>query len=467
MSPNELVLIHSIKKCFRYSVTFFPFQLSLILLLCCYKGNGTSFKNTATDSHNIDQGLKSFAKKKHTAEIPINLALKKPAKQSSEYEIDDRGKAENAVDGITDGRYSEITCSHTATRIGGWHWWMVDLQENYTINSIRIYNRIVISERLQNFTVEVSTVDPQHLEGFPQNVKNAEVCKKILGPVPDNGPYDYQCDKPVRGRYVRVVKKSHVKSPLTLCEFEVYETPFFNNESTTTRTETNASDSNVSTKLWRIKDPQLPMTKKSEKMETSESINVALKKPAKQSSNYSSTSMAEKAVDGISDGLYFRSKSCTHTKGAKSGWHWWMVDLQGNYTINYIRIYNRAAFSKRLQNFAVEVSMEDPQQLTGFPQNVRNAGVCKRIVDPVPANGPHDYQCDNLVNGRYVRVIKQSPGVSALTLCEFEVYGTPFLDDESKERKATGLKEWMEWRTWMKEYIEMVPGDDKILPCLD
>jgi hypothetical protein len=62
--------------------------------------------------------------------------------------------------------------------------------------------------------------------------------------------------------------------------------------------------------------------------------NLALGKPARQSSTYSGEYAAANAVDGRKD-----DGSMFHTNNEMNPW--WQVDLQGNYTLSYIMLYNR------------------------------------------------------------------------------------------------------------------------------
>jgi hypothetical protein len=71
-------------------------------------------------------------------------------------------------------------------------------------------------------------------------------------------------------------------------------------------------------------------------------INLALRKPATQSSTYlyhSIDPVAGYAVDGNTDG-YFLNKSTTHTKFEDDN-PWWQVDLGSKKDIEQIIIYNR------------------------------------------------------------------------------------------------------------------------------
>ena len=69
--------------------------------------------------------------------------------------------------------------------------------------------------------------------------------------------------------------------------------------------------------------------------------NLALNKPATQSTSYSDDYLADKAVNGITGD----TSDCSHTaSGDKS--KWWKVDLQSKYSIGKILLYNRPGFCK-------------------------------------------------------------------------------------------------------------------------
>ena len=67
-------------------------------------------------------------------------------------------------------------------------------------------------------------------------------------------------------------------------------------------------------------------------------INIALKKPAKQSST-AFDGPARLAVDGNTDGHYFEAKSTTHTDGEDNPW--WEVDLGAEMPVARIQVHNR------------------------------------------------------------------------------------------------------------------------------
>jgi hypothetical protein len=66
-------------------------------------------------------------------------------------------------------------------------------------------------------------------------------------------------------------------------------------------------------------------------------VNIALGKPASQSSVYNTTWNANKGNDGNADST-ITNNHCFHTKNNTSPW--WEVDLQAVYTISQVNITN-------------------------------------------------------------------------------------------------------------------------------
>nr|XP_034316141.1 fucolectin-1-like [Crassostrea gigas] len=148
--------------------------------------------------------------------------------------------------------------------------------------------------------------------------------------------------------------------------------------------------------------------------------NIALKKPAKQSTTYSwagESSPATLAVDG-NNGTDFVVDKCSCTKGGDTN-PWWMVDLQAVYDIDYVRIFNRgmdkwgADVANRLRDVTVTVGITESDVSTP----------CGVFAGPGTLSQVVDIYCPNtLPKGRFVKISKTT---DFLTLCEVEVFGYP------------------------------------------
>ncbi|XP_062619031.1 fucolectin-like [Saccostrea cucullata] len=146
-----------------------------------------------------------------TCSVLTNVAVGKPAVQSSTFQTDDAAKA---VDGDRGTDIIENTCSHTD--IGDdYPWWRVDLLDNYYILTVRIVNRgmdmygIDESARLKDVTVNTG-VTLSDITKF---------CGFFAGPGGLSQLVTINCPQYTMGRYVQI---SLVTPYLTLCEVDVF-----------------------------------------------------------------------------------------------------------------------------------------------------------------------------------------------------------------------------------------------------
>ncbi|XP_063675560.1 uncharacterized protein LOC134812224 isoform X3 [Bolinopsis microptera] len=210
-----------------------------------------------------------------------NLALHSPHVYQSSVACG--GDPKRAVDGNTNGVYNNKGVTHTdPNQDKGLAWWHVNLGAWYKVNSIKVWNRIECSERLNNAHVyvhkkyigQVKLVQGQQMYEFPvhdYNTNSVTVCLIAT------------------------------KAPLSLAQVEVFGTG--------------------------AKGPQL--------------TNVALKKPCFQSS-VAHGGDPNRAVDGVEHNL-FNLGHTTHTDSNTDGKRaWWFVELGAKYLINEINILNRS-----------------------------------------------------------------------------------------------------------------------------
>jgi FkbM family methyltransferase len=161
--------------------------------------------------------LDSVSADRHSPVVPAvarNLALGKPANQSSLSEWSRGGATEldaaGAVDGIITGKFQ----FHTAEEMNPW--WCVDLMEVADIAEIRIFNRTgseSLAARLFPFSVLVSG----------DGVNWAEIYSQSDGSPPaavDGKPLVVELSPDVRARHVKVQKRGY--GFLHLDQVEVY-----------------------------------------------------------------------------------------------------------------------------------------------------------------------------------------------------------------------------------------------------
>ncbi|MGL1890334.1 MAG: discoidin domain-containing protein [Spirochaetaceae bacterium] len=279
-----------------------------------------------------------------------NIAEGKTAEQSiTAYS----GVAGRAVDGNTDGLWASGSVTHTDAVSGSW--WQVDLGEEYSIGDIIIWNRTDTQymSRLSDYTIQI--------------LDSSETAIWDDDQTEYPNPFTTANAGGITGRYVKIIQNS--ANPLSLAEVQVYE------------------ELDV--------DPPVEPDENISDGKTTEQSTTAYE------------GEASRAVDGNTDGLW-SSGSVTHTEATGSG-SWWQVDLEQNYSIGDIIIWNRTdtKYMSRLTDYTIlvldavgDVIWENYQ--TGYP-------------DPsttVNAGG---------IIGSYVKIIQN--GDAALSLAEVQVFG--------------------------------------------
>lgn len=132
-----------------------------------------------------------------------NIALNKSASQNSIYA---GGSAGLAVDGNTDGNYTNGSVTHTGC--GSNDWWRVDLGANYNVGDIKIFNRTdCCADRLEDYNVKV-------LNGSLSQVWSS------FQDSPAGSPSIINAGG-ATGRYVEIQKTT--SGCLNIAEVEVYE----------------------------------------------------------------------------------------------------------------------------------------------------------------------------------------------------------------------------------------------------
>ncbi len=144
-----------------------------------------------------------------------NLSLLGTATQSSNYQ----GNAPDlAIDGNTNGRYSDGSVTHTNNDNNAW--WELDLDQNAYIESIKLWNRSdCCSNRLQDFYVLVSET-PFTSKNLQTTLAQSSV--KVIHHVGQAGDsIDFEIGQ--EGRYVRV--QLNGQNNLQLAEVQVFGLP--------------------------------------------------------------------------------------------------------------------------------------------------------------------------------------------------------------------------------------------------
>lgn len=259
-----------------------------------------------------------------------NMALGAAATQSSTAA---GGVASRAVDGNTNGVFSNQSVTHT--NVGSPAWWEVDLGQPVAIESIAVWNRTdCCGERLTNYSVLVSN-SPNPMPGDGGTFQHFESAQA-------GTPTSIAVGRV--GRYVRVLKQG--SGVVVLAEVQVFGRP--------------------------APPPEF--------------ANLSVGKAATQSST-AAGGVAARAVDGNTNGNW-AGGSVTHTNLGDPAW--WEVDLGAQEYIAYIDVWNRTdCCGDRLANYFVLVSnlanpqVNGPGVVTHF--EAAQAGTPTRI--PVDATG--------------------------------------------------------------------------------
>nr|XP_025044461.1 uncharacterized protein LOC112547122 [Pelodiscus sinensis] len=293
------------------------------------------------------------------------VALGRPANQSSTHE-DVTGRAEpgRAVDGNSEGRYDQGSCSHT--RFDTEPWWTVDLGSQYSVSVVIVKNRgdECCGERIKGAQIRVG-------DSLANHGKDNPLCGTITDSRP--GSVSTICCNGLEGRYVTIVIPGRVES-LSLCEVEV-----------------------LSQGCAPPPGAQ----------------NLALGCPATQSSTFrddAGDAEPGRAVDGKRDGNY-KQGSCSLTIFDIEPW--WNVDLGSRYSISMVIVKNREeeCCEKRLKGAQIHVG-------DSLVNHGKDNPICGTINDTRP--GSLSTICCNGLEGRYVTIV--IPGrAEYLSLCEVEV----------------------------------------------
>lgn len=127
---------------------------------------------------------------------------------------------EKAVDGDSSPDFWDGSCTHFDAPSVRNPWWLVDLGTVSQVYSINITNRLEDSQRLRNFTVEMS----QNLQAEATLLDRSLCFHYHPGEMGSAATVNFPCPGPVYARYVKV--QLHLESEtFTLCEVQVWGIP--------------------------------------------------------------------------------------------------------------------------------------------------------------------------------------------------------------------------------------------------
>ncbi|XP_070571265.1 uncharacterized protein [Ptychodera flava] len=140
-----------------------------------------------------------------------------------------------------------------------------------------------------------------------------------------------------------------------------------------------------------------------------EDVNLALKKPAYQSTDFAEHRKAEKGVDGIR--AHNDPGRCAHTYEEFEPW--FIVDLMKSYRVLRIHLFSR--------NDVFDYRMIGARMRVGNNENHLRNAVCGKSIG-TETGGENIINCPGKMIGRYVSVDIPNR-VEYLGVCEIEVYG--------------------------------------------
>jgi hypothetical protein len=298
-----------------------------------------------------------------------NLALKRPATQSSDYPL---SFASLAVDGNTNPIWGYYSCSVTNYVAGTNSWWSVDLGQPTCVGAVMLTQRWdCCPTRLANFDIGLMNTAPAGSVISSQY----SLCAHYTGYPPAGATVTVPCQTSTKqGRYLVIVDA--ITDYLTICEVQVYAC-----------------------------GSKFPLQ------------NIALNQPATQSSTYG-TWTAGLSVDGNTNpnaGL----NSCASTNVVAGVNSWWSVDLGNTTCVSSVTITQRAdCCPERLANMNIGLMNTPPSQSLAPSQY----SLCAYYPDYPALGETVNLPCmPGTLPGRYLVV--QIPSVNYLSTCEVQVFG--------------------------------------------
>ncbi|XP_064644657.1 uncharacterized protein LOC135498333 [Lineus longissimus] len=297
----------------------------------------------------------------------VNVAMGKPAKSSPE---DVKNPAYRATDGQTDGNMAGKACSATC----GWNteeWLSIDLLARYRVWEVVVHSKIdKTGTGLQDF--DVHTADTFDLDTFQNSPHNSYICHSQKEEL-DIGSNNLRCQGEASGRYVVFWKDNKAKSPLVLCEVEVFGTLLQAGHN-----------------------------------------NVAVGKAV----TLSDKGNGARATDGRThpNDVFV----CAKTSGALDT-EWLAVDLGQTYEVSGAAIVNRHSCCDKAQLGDIELITTRDLHIDDVKKGAYYQ--CAERTHPMGKGHVMNFPCGRFVRGRYFIVIKTKAKTAPLVVCEVEVYG--------------------------------------------
>ena len=411
-----------------------------------------------------------------------NFALGKAAEQSSTY---GDGVASFAVDGNRTGNTNwepNPDLQHTASEPQPW--WQVDLEKTIIMDSILVFNRSNSDqERLNNFYVLISQQPFANGATLTELLNDASVYQQFYNSSVE--PF-YTFYPNTTGRYVRIQLASTANVSLHMAEVEVYGcevegdslSPSVPQNLTVSNEMGNSLDLSWDASTdegfsgvagYYIYQDGIRIDSTSEStyvvggLQTGTSYqfhvaaydfqgnvselggpvygtttydncgNLALNKPAEQSSTYGNSDPAF-AVDGTltGDNPWEPNPNLQHT--ANQAQAWWQVDLGLLADLDSVVLYNRTGGRQdRLRNFYVLVSSTPFDGQANLQDLLADPAIGQLFNTDSPSA---KYVIPTSLTGRYVRIQLSTTAATPLHMAEVQVFGCENLGPPAPEGKT-------------------------------
>ncbi|XP_075039887.1 uncharacterized protein LOC142099864 isoform X2 [Mixophyes fleayi] len=298
-------------------------------------------------------------------------------RSTAAYNVAQSGKAsqsstkERAANYTTDGQISSKCAS---TEVEYEPWWTLDLRSNHIIFSVAVTNRRdCCAQDLNGAEIHIG-----NKEDWRDNPSCGSVSSMGLGET-----YSFTCQG-MPGRLLTIAVPGKNVS-LSLCEVQVFGVPENTSKNETWDTSQMHHNSNHG------------------------APNVAQQGNASQSSDYSSSCPAERAIDGSLENHYAK---CTHTNNDLEPW--WTLDLRSTMKIVSIAVTIRGDCCGS-RNKGAEIRVGNSKEIKSNPR-------CA-VITSIDQGKTLSVNCHGL-EGQYVSVI--IPGREEyLSLCEVQVFALP------------------------------------------
>ncbi|XP_070202813.1 uncharacterized protein [Littorina saxatilis] len=309
----------------------------------------------------------------------------------------------NKICDLTTGKQANLWQSHATDQTP---WLLLDLQAEYTVNKVVLTRNNSQGDAAQRILSTTITLDGQRCYAFPDY---PGVGAYSTGFWRDSYSYNLACQKPIKGRYLRIYKRYPVNDPtiqkhlkffvLREIQVPVCKPNYYGTDVSSCKQCPSNNDCKYRCDNYYGCTRQVLH-------------NVAVKKSATQSSVHSGRPFF--AVDGILD--FPHSANCTATTNQTVSW--WQVDLAKVVMVYYVTVTScQDCLGDKLRIFQAYVSKQ-PYSPTNIDAGQECASITK--FDGFGKGLIINITCGGFLEGQFVFLVTQAPFF--LEFCEVQVF---------------------------------------------